>query len=445
MIRAGFCDLSVMAADGGRCVSDLAVLAGQPSLFGNVASVPTARRVLLSIGPTEIDRVRQARALARERAWKAGAAPSRVILDFDATPISIPSEKELAAGHYKGGFGFNPLLASCGREVLAGVLRPGNAGANNAQDHLNVLELALEQLPESALGGEILARSDSAGSSHAFAFGCRECRICFSLGYAINNTVREQILALPEGAWTPAANQDGKPRDGAWVAELTGLVNLDSWPTGTRLICRRERPRPGAQLTFTDLDGHRFQCFITDQPGPDVAALEALHRQHAEVEDRVKTLKACGAGHLPFQFFQANTAWFELALTAHDILVWTQQLTLYGEHATSEPKRLRYRILHVAGQITRHARRTTLHLPPTGPGPARSSARSSACRRFPPTADRPARLPTEYHQAGVLARCCPKTRARRPAPARNPHRAPRTTTRRLPLPRSHPKTTRTSP
>ncbi len=361
------CDLAVMAADGGRCVSDLAVLAGQPALFGDVASVATARRVLLSIGAAEIDRVRRARALARERAWKAGATPGRVILDFDATPISIHSEKELAAGHYKGGFGFNPLLASCEREVLAGVLRPGNAGANNAEDHLEVLELALEQLPESALDGEILARSDSAGASHAFASACRECRIRFSLGYAINNTVREQILALGESAWTPAVNQDGQPRDGAWVTELTGLVNLDSWPEGTRLICRRERPHPGAQLTFTDLDGHRFQCFITDQPDPDIAALEAVHRQHAEVEDRVKTLKACGAGHLPFQSFQANTAWFELALLAHDIMTWTQQLLLDGEHAISEPKRLRYRILHVAGQITRHARRTTLHLPADWP------------------------------------------------------------------------------
>ena len=360
-------DLAVMAADGGRCVSDLAVFAGQPALFGEVASVSTARRVLLSIGQAEIEGVREARALARGRAWAAGAAPERVILDFDATPVSIHSEKELAAGHYKGGFGFNPLLASCGREVLAGVLRPGNAGANNAKDHLDVLELALEQLPESALDGDILARSDSAGASHDFASGCREARIRFSLGYAINQTVRGEILALGEDAWKPAINQDGEPRERAWVTELTARVDLDSWPAGTRLICRRERPHPGAQLTFTDLDGHRFQCFITDQADKDIATLEARHRQHAEVEDRVKTLKATGAGYLPFHSFTANAAWFELALLAHDILVWTQQLTLDGEHKNSEPKRLRYRILHVAGQITHHARRSTLHLPADWP------------------------------------------------------------------------------
>ncbi len=361
------CDLAVMAADGGSCVSDLAVMAGQGALFGNIASVATARRVLLSVGEAEIEGVRQARALARERAWKAGAAPDRVVLDFDATPISIHSEKELAAGHYKGGFGFNPLIASCGREVLAGILRPGNAGANNAQDHLQVLELALEQLPENALDGEILARSDSAGASHDFAGACRETRIHFSLGYAINCSVREQILALDEAAWTAAVNQDRQPREGAWVTELTGLLDLSSWPSGTRLICRRERPHPGAQLSFTDCGGHRFQCFITDQDDPDIAALEALHRSHAEVEDRVKTLKATGAGNLPFHAFTANAAWFELALTAHDIMVWTQLLTLDSEHAVSEPKRLRYRILHVAAQITRHARRTTLHLPADWP------------------------------------------------------------------------------
>jgi hypothetical protein len=362
-----FLDLAVMAADGGRCVSDLVALAGQPALFGDVASVSTARRALLSIGDEELDGIRQARAVARERAWKLGATPQRVILDFDATPISVHSEKECAAGHYKGGFGFSPLLVCCGREVLAGILRPGNAGANNADDHLELLEAALEQLPQQALDGEILARSDSAGASHDFAFACRETRIRFSLGYAIDQRLREAILNLPQTAWTDAIDGDDQPREGAWVAELTGRVGLENWPAGTRLICRRARPHPGAQLTFTDLNGHRFQCFITDQGDDDIAMLEQRHREHAQVEDNVKTLKASGASHLPFHSFQANAAWFELAIFAHNITVWTQQLTLDGEHRICEPKRLHYRILHVAGQLTRHARKATLHLPADWP------------------------------------------------------------------------------
>jgi hypothetical protein len=362
-----FCDLAVMLADGGRCISDLAALAGQASLFGEIASVSTGRRVLLSVGAAELDGIRAARARGRARAWVAGAAPDQVILDLDATPVDAHSEKERAAGHYKGGFGFNPLLVTCGREVLAGILRPGNAGANNTADHLTVLDLALAQLPASALEGDILARTDSAGASHEFAFACRETDIRFSLGYAIKATTREAILKVPETAWLPAINADGEQRDGAWVSELTGQVNLEDWPDGTRLICRRERPHPGAQLSFTDLDGHRFQCFITDQPGNHLAALEHAHRQHAEVEDRVKTVKATGVSHLPFHAFEANEAWLELALTAHDLMVWTQQLTLDGEHRLYEPKRLRYRILHVAGQLTRHARTTTLHLPADWP------------------------------------------------------------------------------
>jgi hypothetical protein len=362
-----FCDLAVMLADGGRCVSDLVALGSQPALFGDVASVSTARRVLLSVGEAELERLRAARAQARARAWAAGAAPTEVILDFDATPITAHSDKEFAAGHYKGGFGFNPLLVSCGREVLAAILRPGNAGANNADDHLEVFELALEQLPREALEGPILARADSAGASHALADACRETNVRFSFGYAIDERVRAAILGLPEAAWRPAINNDEQPREGAWVAELSGHVSLDAWPQDCRLIVRRERPHPGAQLSFTDVDGHRFQCFITDQTDDDLATLEARHRQHAVVEDRVRALKSTGLSNLPFAAFAANQAWLEAALCAHDLTVWTQLLLFDGEHAVCEPKRLRYRLLHVAGKLTRHARRLTLHLPADWP------------------------------------------------------------------------------
>jgi Transposase DDE domain group 1 len=362
-----FCDLAVMLADGGRCVSDLVALGSQSALFGDVASVSTARRVLLSVGEAELDRLRRARAQARARAWAAGAAPAEVILDFDATPITAHSDKEGAAGHYKGGFGFNPLLVSCDREVLAAILRPGNAGANNAADHLRLFELALEQLPPQALDGSILVRSDSAGASHALANACRETAVRFSFGYAINERVREAILALPEAAWRPAINGDGQAREGAWVTELTDHVSLDAWPQGSRLIVRRERPHPGAQLSFSDVDGHRFQCLISDQPDTDLAALEARHRAHAIVEDRVRELKSMGLSNLPFSAFQPNQAWLEATLVAHDLTVWTQLLLFDAEHAVCEPKRLRYRLLHVAGRLTRHARRLTLHLPADWP------------------------------------------------------------------------------
>jgi len=131
------------------------------------------------------------------------------------------------------------------------------------------------------------------------------------------------------------------------------------------LIARRERPHPGAQLSFTDLDGHRLQWFITDQLHNDLATLEARHRARAIIEGR--GLKSTGLSNLPFSAFEPNQAGLEAAPCAHDLTVWPQLLLFDGEHAVCEPKRLRYRLLHFAGKLTRHARRLTLHLPADWP------------------------------------------------------------------------------
>jgi hypothetical protein len=130
---------------------------------------------------------------------------------------------------------------------------------------------------------------------------------------------------------------------------------------------RRERPHPGAQLSFTDHDGYRFQAILTDQPEPDIAALERRHRQRARVEDRVRDDKDTGLAKLPFKEFALNEVWLEIVLLAHDLIVWTQALLLDGELAKAEPKRLRYRLLHVAGRLAFHGRRGKLHLQRTWP------------------------------------------------------------------------------
>lgn len=370
-------DLAVMLADGGDCLSDLGALRDQPPLFGEVASHATAWRAIAALEQERLEAVRAARAQARKRVWQLAGAPRRVVLDIDATLITAHSEKERAAGNYKHGFGFHPLLCyeSETEEALAGMLRPGNAGANTAADHIAVFEQALAQLPEEVVGPGLLVRADSGGATHAFldhvvARGC-----LFSVGFDLAEPVREAILAVPEQAWRPALTQAGEEREGAAVAELS--LDLAKWPPGTRAICRRERPHPGAQLSFTDDNGYRFQVFISNQQGKRIERLEQLHRHHAVVEDRIRCGKDTGLRNLPFQQFQPNAAWLELALTGHDLLCWTQRLVLapaarahqdttgdlLGELARCEPKRLRYRLLHVAGRLTRHARRLRLHLP----------------------------------------------------------------------------------
>jgi hypothetical protein len=364
-------DLATTLIDGGDCVSDLGVLAEQPDLFGSVASPSTATRLLHALGEAELAAIRAARRVARERAWALGARPTTVTLDFDAQLLECHSEKDGAAPHRKGGFGFHPLhcfLDETG-EHLAAVLRPGNAGANTAADHVAVLDAALAQLPDDVRDREreqplaILARADSAGATHDFAAALRQRKIGFSLGYYVDERVGEAAVALPKRRWRQALDADGSPRTGAWVAELTGRIALSSWPEGTRLIVRKERPHPGAQLRFTDTDGHRYQCFITDQDDTQIAQLERRHRLHARVEDRIQESQELGLGRLPFQALAPNRAWFELALLAHDLLAWLRRLALAGELALAKPKRLRGRLLHVAGRITRSGRRRTLHLP----------------------------------------------------------------------------------
>jgi hypothetical protein len=368
-------DLATSLIDGGDCVSDLGALAEQSDLFGQVASPSTASRLLCALAEGELAAIRAARRAARERAWVLGARPQTITLDFDAQLLECHTEKEAAAAHRKGGFGFHPLhcfLDETG-EHLAGLLRPGNAGSNTAVDHVAVLDAALAQLPASVQDREcddplpILARADAAGATHAFADALRARTIRFSLGYYVDERVGEAALALAKKRWRPALDGDDQAREGAWVAELTDRVDLSGWPAGTRLIVRKERPHPGAQLRFTDVDGHRYQCFITDEEDDDIAQLERRHRLHARVEDRIQESHELGLGRLPFQALAANAAWFELALLAQDLLAWLRLLVLEGELALAKPKRLRHRLLHVAGRVTRSGRRTTLRLPRTWP------------------------------------------------------------------------------
>ena len=270
-------------ADGATCLSDLAAIRAQPTVFGPVASGATVWRTFDHVGSVELRGIAAARAAARARAWAAGAGPSgdELIVDIDSTIIRTKADKQDAAATYKRTFGHHPLLAMCAEtdEVLAGILRAGNAGANTAIDHVQLLADALGQLPAAWRTGHevgddasmverrILVRADSAGASHWLAEQCVDRNIEFSLGYGIDERVRDGVIGVPTGCWHPAIDADGQRRDGAEVAELTELVNLDAWPQGTRLIVRRERPHPGAQLSLFDtIEGFRHTASSPTPP-----------------------------------------------------------------------------------------------------------------------------------------------------------------------------------
>jgi hypothetical protein len=383
-------DLAVMLADGGDCLADLRAVRDQQPLFGPVASDATAFRVIDRIAGDSalLGALRAARARARAAAWDAGAAPERIVIDIDATLITAHSEKDGAAGTFKRGFGFHPLLAYLdeSREALAGVLRPGNAGANTAADHIDMVDLALEQLPRQVVEqAQIVVRTDSAAATHELTDELRVAKINFLMGLDLTAGVREAILGLPEQTWRPAVRQDGGTREGAWVAELTDHLDLSAWPEGARVIVRRERPHPGAQLSFTDHDGHRFLATLTDVAGNPVE-LECLHRARASAEDRVRNGKQTGLENLPFRDFDHNAVWLELSLIAQDLIAWTQALALTGDLAVCEPKTLRYRLLHTAARVAFHARRATLRLQRTWPWATALAAAFARLAALPPPA-----------------------------------------------------------
>jgi Transposase DDE domain group 1 len=370
-------------------VSDLGAVRDQDALFGPVASNSTAFRVIdrVAAEPGLLDALRVAHVSARERFWELHRAPERLTIDVDATLVTAHSEKERAAGNYKGGYGFHPLQAYADqtREALAALLRPGNAGANTAADHVTVLERAREQIPAQYLEQlEILVRADSAGATHGLIDYCRGHNMRFSVGYELTESVRAAILKIAVDAWVPALDQDGWERENGEVTEITDSVELSSWPHGSRLIIRRERPHPGAQLSFTDHDGYRFQAILTDQPDENIAIIERRHRQRARVEDRIRDDKDSGLAKFPFKAFALNEVWLEIVMLAHDLIVWTQALLLDGELAKAEPKRLRYRLLHVAGRLAFHGRQAKLRLQHNWPWADELVAAFARLKALPP-------------------------------------------------------------
>ncbi|GAA0425322.1 IS1380 family transposase [Acrocarpospora corrugata] len=374
-------DLAVALALGGDCLADISILRDSPELFGPIASDPTVSRLVKTLadaGPKALRAIRAARAAARSRAWRLagdrapGSGGALIPVDLDATIVLAHSEKEQAAPTWKHTFGYHPMTAFIDHgaggtgEAAALLLRAGNAGSNTAEDHITAGRIALTQIP-ARLHKQVMIRTDAGGGTHAFLDWVTRRRLKYSIGFTLTEDIQAAILALPKDMWEIAYDADRQPRPGAWVAELTGMLDLSSWPKGMRVIARRERPHPGAQLRFTDIDGHRFTCFVTGtRPGGgrgQLADLELRHRRRARCEDRIRTAKDTGLRNLPLHHFARNQIWCEIVALACDLLAWMQLLALEGSPARLyEPKRLRLRLFAVAARLTRGGRRLRLRI-----------------------------------------------------------------------------------
>ncbi len=372
--------LLLMLAGGGEACADIEHLRAQRVLFGEVASDSTLYRTLRGLGPDVLEGLASAVAGVRAGVWErrgdvSGSSP--VVLDIDSTLVEVHSEnKAQAAAHFKGGFGFHPMLCvTDDGEPLAVMLRPGNAAANSIGDHIEVLDAAVAQLPAAVAAGHrehddaelavrrLQLRVDAAGCSIHIAAACRDRNTEFFMTARSNNQVTAAIddNRIDTEIWQSALDARGEPAERAQVAELTSFVDLSDWPDKTRFITRREPRHPGAQRTLFDSGAWRYRGFYTDAAG-DPAELDAHHRAHARIENTIADLKDSGLARMPFSDYNANTAWAAMVAFSLTLIRWFQQLRLDGPLAKAAPKRLRWQLWHAPARLVRSSRKWTLRL-----------------------------------------------------------------------------------
>lgn len=383
-------DLALSLATGGDFASDVDRLRNQSEVYGLVASDATISRFFTTfsrVRPAKaLAAINKARAAARAHVWEqAGkdsplhgvSAENPLVIDLDASLLNSHSEKEDARPTWKKGFGFHPLCSFVDHgllgtgEPLATLLRPGNAGSNTAADHIQVVKDSVKQLPHGYRSGrKVMIRTDSAGGTHSFLdwLTAKGHNYSYSVGFPIHGAVADVLPLVPKNGWTRAYDSNGTERDGAWVADITGMLDLKSWPAGMRVIVRKEIPHVGAQLRITDIDGNRYTAIATNQEKGQLAALEVRHRLRARCEDRIRNAKDTGLANLPLKAFAGNELWCHVVMLAAEIMAWTQMIAFTGKKARRwEPKKLRARLFEIGGKITTHARQTTLHLASTAP------------------------------------------------------------------------------
>jgi len=379
--------IALMLAGGGESCADIEHLRLQPDLFGLVPSDSTVFRTFHQLDETTRAGIAEAMAALRSTVWArssatTGTAP--VVLDIDASLVEIHTDaKQQAAPTYKGGFGFHPMFcfADATGEALAGLLRPGNAGANTVSDHVSVLDAAIAQLPLSIAVGHrvgddagvgtrsVVVRADSAGCTEGFLSACRERNVTFFVTARSNPQVAAAVCDAVgmEAVWEPAVRQDGELRDGAGVCELTSLITDAKLPSGTRLIVRREPLHPGAQRSLFPSLEFRYWGFYTDAEGTPTE-LDATMRAHAHVEQHIQRLKDSGLARMPFTNFEANTNWMTTVMLAADLVRWFQLLCMDGTWTNARPKAMRWSIFHAPGRLIRTSRRLVVRIIVGWPG-----------------------------------------------------------------------------
>src|SRR6266849_3089536 len=396
--------MAVAIVLGATSMNDITLLAQHEPVLGAAPGDTTVRRTLELADPRTLDKIARVRAKVRAHVWKLiAAAPDGfpwlavagkllagwLVIDLDATLITAHSGKQGAAPTFKKGYGFHPLGAWLANttESLAMLLRPGNAGSNTFADHAAVLPAAIRQIP-ARMRTRLLVRVDGAGASHELithllSLASRRRTVLFTCGWAITEADERAIAMLPAAAWQAAVEQEGAVQEDKHVAEITRLLSRAAgWPAGLRWIVRRTKPSRRQAKNLTALEratGWRYSIIVTNIPAaggvPGVPGshhaqfIDVLHREHAVVEDQVRTNKAMGLRNLPSKTWVVNCGWVLAANIAADLSAWCRLLGLYDcdDLKDAEPDTLRYRLWALPARLVRHARQRVLKLSRTWP------------------------------------------------------------------------------
>ena len=362
------------------------VLHASLAMVATVASTPTAWRALAELDAAALAGIATARARQRRSVWtRLAARPGGfpwvavagqvwhgwIVIDVDASLVESHSDKQGAAPTYKKHiFGLHPILVSCANtgEILAVLLRTGNAGSNTVTDHITVLSEAVAQLPP-RYRRKIIFRADGAAATKELlawikAEAARRGYIWhYSVGFDVTEPVRQAITAVPTAVWVPAITPDDEVRRGAQVTEITGLLSLaDGWPPDLRVLAHTEPLHPRHRKQASEVEkqrGQRFQATATDLPGHHYPRLDAFHRNHADVEAVIKDGKDLGLRRLPSHSFTFNQTWCTLVAIAADLLAWLRHLALDHHPILSRatPATLRRALLHVPARLVHRARK----------------------------------------------------------------------------------------
>jgi len=389
-------DVAVALAYGVSSVAGAARLLEQARVVcGPAASTATVWRVFDELDEAALGRLAAARAAQRRKVWAALAARPAgfpwlqvagkvwdgwVVVDVDASLVESHSDKQGAAPTFKKHiFGLHPIVVSVANtsEVLAVLLRKGNAGSNTVVDHITVLSEAIAQIP-ARYRKKIIFRADGAGATKDLLAWIKTEAAekgytwHYSVGFDVTDNVRTAICEVPADVWAPALTAEGTVRRGAHTTEITDILELaDGWPEKMRTLVRTEPLHPKHRKQASQVEkrrGQRFQAVATDLPGHHYPKLDAFHRNHAGVETVIKDAKNLGLQRLPSYYLAFNQAWCIAVAIACDLLAWLRLLTLdhHQKLTKATPDTLRD-LLHVPARLIRHARRRLIRLPADHP------------------------------------------------------------------------------